>query len=95
MYGTVARFRLKPGMLEHVRRFFDEMEPPPGQVWRFVYQMDADPDEVYVAAAFESKAAYVANANRPEQHAKFMHFAEMLQGEPEWHNGEIVSAHVF
>ena len=95
MYGTVARFRLKPGMLEQVRRFFDEMEPPPGQVWRFVYQLDSDPDEYMVAVAFESKEAYIANADRPEQHAAFMRLAELLQGAPEWHDGEIVSAHIY
>jgi hypothetical protein len=52
--------------------------------------MDQDPNEVYLVAMFESKAAYVANANSPEQHQDFLQLMDYLESEPEWHDGEIV-----
>ena len=38
----------------------------PGCQATYVYRMDADPREGYVAVIFESKARYDANANSPE-----------------------------
>ena len=92
MYGTVARWRIKPGMLERLNAemaaFGDRRVP--GFVAEYVYQMDDDPDELYVAVVFESKEAYHANAGSPEQHAQYERLVTMFDGEPEWHDGEIV-----
>lgn len=41
---------------------------------------------------FEDKESYVANANSPEQDARYRRMAELFAGEPEWHDGEIVYA---
>lgn len=95
MYGTVARLRLKPGAEEEVRALFAGMTPPPGQLWRHLYRTDADPQVYYVAVAFESRDAYIANASRPEQRANFLRFSALLEGAPEWHDGEIVMSEVF
>ena len=43
----------------------------PGCQATYVYRMDADPREGYVAVIFESKARYDANANSPEQDARY------------------------
>ena len=40
--------------------------------------------------AFESREAYQANANNPQQHARYLKFHELMQGEPHWHDGEII-----
>jgi hypothetical protein len=56
----------------------------------YIYQMDKDPNEFYMAVIFESREAYVANANSPEQNQEFMQLMEFLESEPEWHDGEIV-----
>ncbi len=81
MYGTVARIRVKPGMEDR----FDQITRDigvgraPGQVAVMVYQLDRD-----------SREAYFANADSPEQHERFMRLMQVLEGEPEWNDGEIV-----
>lgn len=92
MYGTVARFRLKPGMEEKLKALGREWEKRPvaGAVMDVVYRMDADANEYYLTAVFESKTAYLANADSPEQNAEYLQFRELMDGEPEWHDGEII-----
>ena len=66
--------------------------PIPGMVANYAYRMDADPQEYYLAVIFESKEAYHTNAQSPEQHQRFEQMMQLLEGEPEWHDGEIVDA---
>jgi heme-degrading monooxygenase HmoA len=94
MYGTVARYRLNPGMegqlIELAREF--EAAQVPGFVASYAYRMDADPNDYYLAVVFESREAYVANADSPEQDARYCQSLPLLEREPEWHDGEIVYA---
>ena len=91
MYGTVARMRVKPGMEERLRQVGREAaQTIPSLVFEHVYRLDADPNEYFLVVAFASKEAYVANANSPEQHADYERMLTLLEGEPEWHDGEIV-----
>ena len=88
MYGTVSRLKAKPGMEEQLKSW--EMDPvPPGFVAAYAYQMDTDPEEFYIAVIFESREAYVANAESLEQNARFLEMMQLLDAEPEWHDGEI------
>jgi quinol monooxygenase YgiN len=94
MYGTVARMRAKPGVetqLADQMRAFEQAQVP-GSVVTYVYRMDADPNEYYLAVVFADKAAYVANANSPEQDARYRQLLALLVGPPEWHDGEIVAS---
>jgi heme-degrading monooxygenase HmoA len=94
MYGTVARYRLKPGMegqlIELAREF--EAAQVPGFVASYAYRMDADPNNYYLAVVFESREAYVVNADSPEQDARYRQMLSLLEHAPEWHDGEIVYA---
>lgn len=92
MYGTVARMKLKPGGIEALKRMSEGQEPAPGAVAFYAYQMDADPNEIYMVAIFESKQSYLANAQSPEQNAQYQKWAEWFEAEPEWHDGEIIYA---
>lgn len=92
MYGTVARMRAKPGALEQLKKWADDYESPRGFVSMYFYQMDADPDEFYVTVLFESKEAYLANANTPEQDKAYREMLQWLEAAPEWHDGEVVAA---
>ena len=38
---------------------------------------------------FSSREAYVANANSPEQHQRYLDLVALLDGEPEWHDGTV------
>ena len=92
MYGTIARVRIKPGMEEQLLVLGAGMERDPGEVASYVYRMDAEPGIFYMVAIFESKEAYVANADRPEADARYQQMHAYFDGEPEWHDGEIVFA---
>lgn len=89
MYGTVARIHVKPGMEE---QFLACLEKDPGEVAAYLYRLDADPNLFYLVAVFESKAAYEANARRPQTDARYWQVREYFDSEPEWHDGEIVFA---
>jgi len=96
MYGTVARFRLKPGMEGQLRQILEEQGrvfaagQVPGFVATYAYRMDADPNDYYLAVIFASKEAYWANARSPEQDARYRQLLPLFEREPEWHDGEIV-----
>lgn len=95
MYGTIARMRVKPGMEERLVQFSraEEAVGIPGYVASYAYRMDNEPNVYYLAVIFESKETYVANANSPEQDARYHEMLELLDGAPEWHDGEIVYAY--
>ena len=92
MYGTVARMKARAGtgeLLNELGRQLHEVRPA-GMVGTFIFQMDADPDEYIMAVAFESREAYRANADSPEQDARYQELRALLEADPEWHDGEIV-----
>lgn len=94
MYGTVARVRLKPEALSEIARLTQEEVPHvPGLVFEHIYQTDADPLECILAVGFESKDAYVANANSPEQHERYLLYRQLFAADPEWHDGQIIFSH--
>lgn len=92
MYGTIMRGRLKPGAEASMLELMDEFvaRHVPGSVAQYTYRMDADPSVYMSAVIFESKEAYFANANAPDQDAMYQRMAALFVGEPEWHDGEIV-----
>jgi heme-degrading monooxygenase HmoA len=61
----------------------------PGFVFQHVYRMDANPDEVFLVVAFESRDAYLANARSAERHKRYENYRAVLAADPEWHDGEI------
>ena len=92
MYGTVARMRLKAGSESRMQELMKEYETldVPGYVATTVYRMDNDANEFYMAVVFEDAASYRANAESPEQNARYEKMVELLEGAPEWHDGEVV-----
>ena len=92
MYGTVAHFRAKPGTEQQLQQINKEYETlkVPGFVKQYVYRMDSNPNEYIMTVVFQDKASYVANAESPDQHQRFMKFRALLESDPEWHDGEIV-----
>ena len=96
MYGTVARFRLKPGMEERLATYQREIERElegedlRGFMFEHVYRLDAGANEYILVVAFESKEAYTANADRPGQHQSYLRFRELLETDPAWQDGEVI-----
>jgi quinol monooxygenase YgiN len=95
VYGTIARWRLKASVTEE--QLNDVLaimrdDRPPSSVAIIVYRSATDPREIWVAGAFESREAYVANAATPEQNARFARIRALIDGEPEWHDGNVLFA---
>jgi antibiotic biosynthesis monooxygenase (ABM) superfamily enzyme len=95
MYGTIARMKLKAGKEEEFKalgRSEDELQIP-GHLGEFIYRMDNDSNEYFMAVIFDSKESYHANANSPEQNSRYEQMVALLESDPEWHDGEIVHSH--
>lgn len=95
MYGTIARLKLKAGKeAEFVTLGKQEDDIRiPGHLGEFIYRMDDDSNEYYMAVIFDSKESYHANANSPEQNSRYEQMVALLESDPEWHDGEIVHSH--
>lgn len=93
MYGTIAKLRIKAGMEEELdrlsRRHAEEID---GLVFEHVFRMDYDPQELMLVVAFENRESYRANAESPEQHQRYNELRALLEADPEWHDGEVVSS---
>jgi quinol monooxygenase YgiN len=92
MFGTVARYRLKPG---HEQQWISEMrafeeDAPEGWVYHTIFRSVKDPNEVWISVVFESEDAYRKNASSPDMDKQYRKLLEHLQGEPEWHDGHVI-----
>jgi quinol monooxygenase YgiN len=93
MYGTVAKFRIKPGKEQALRELTDaHVDSIDGIAFEHVYRMDDDPQVLYIVVGFESKEAYRTNAESPEMHQRYLQYRELLEADPEWHDGEIIDS---
>ncbi len=92
MYGTVARMRVKPGGAERLKAMSQQFaaRKVAGHVATYVYQMDDDPQTLFYAVVFDSKASYMANAESPAQGEWYQAMVAQLESPPEWHDGEII-----
>jgi len=63
---------------------------PAGLVFDYIFKMDSDPREFFLVAGFESRDAYRANAESPEQQKQYETLRALLETDPEWYDGEIV-----
>ena len=91
MYGTVAKVRVKAGreadLVSHLDKYRGGLAE--GFVASALYRAE-DGDGHWLAVVFQSKDAYQANADSPEQDARFREFRELLESDPEWHDGEVL-----
>jgi quinol monooxygenase YgiN len=94
MYGTIARFRIKPGVKDDFVKAMDSFGEAviPGWVADYYFQMDNDADEFYLVAIFKDRETYLANADSVEQHERYLLFRSFLVNDPEWHDGFVLSA---
>jgi quinol monooxygenase YgiN len=91
MYGTVAKLKVKKGMIDKLSALLEVQEREiPGAQEIYIYQMDENPDEFYMTVVFDNKELYFKNANSSEQDQQFKEMMKYLEEEPEWHDGEII-----
>ena len=91
MYGTVAKLRVKADreadLVTHLNQYRGGLAG--GFVASALYRAD-DGDGHWLAVVFESKQAYESNADSPEQDARYRELRELLDADPEWHDGEVL-----
>jgi quinol monooxygenase YgiN len=94
MYGTVARMRAKPGTAEQFVALAAEYEDldVPGFVASYVYRLDDNEDDYYMAVLFEDRESYRRNAEDPAQDERYQRMRALLEADPKWHDGEVVWA---
>ena len=91
MYGSIARMRVKPGMFANLEEaMMNGGHRSGGQVSLSVFQMDADTNEIWVVAISDSREAYRSYSKSPESHKRYLKMREYLDGDPEWHDGEVI-----
>ena len=89
MFGTIGRFRVKPGHEEQVRALAEEwartIRPTiPGlivELWGFPTEKSG---EMITVVLMQDEATYRALAARPEQDAWYRRLVEHLEAEPTW-----------
>jgi quinol monooxygenase YgiN len=91
-YGTVARYRIKPG---HEEKFLEQMKsfeesPPAGWIYTTLFRGANDPNEIWMSTVFESEEHYKKNAESPEMDREYRAMLENLQAEPDWHDGHVI-----
>jgi quinol monooxygenase YgiN len=91
-YGTVARYRVKPGhedkLVEQMKGF--ESNPPAGWIYTTLFRSTAESTDIWMSVVFESEDLYKKNADSPEMGKQYTAMLEHLQGEPEWHDGQVI-----
>ena len=94
MYGTIAHFRLKPGLKDEFIRAMDGFGDAVIEGWMadYYFQTERDSDEFYLVAIFQDKETYQSNADSADQHERYLVFRSFLTEDPEWHDGFILSA---
>jgi quinol monooxygenase YgiN len=94
MYGSVTRYRLKPGSEEAALTLSRELaaDPPPGYVFGYTYRLDSGGDEYITAAAWTDRETYQKNSNDERQQRWFARVSELLVGQPAWNDGEVIEA---
>jgi hypothetical protein len=93
MYGTIARLRIRKDAEDRLLALLDAMEERPvaGSIASYVYRLDNDPQDLMLAVLFTDRDAYVRNADDPAQDAEYRKLRELLERDPEWHDGEVHS----
>ncbi len=95
MYGTVARLNVKPGMEHALLEFgarISQTDQTPGMVADYIFRLDSGAGEYIMVAIFADKAAYVANAESPQQQKRYQEYRALLTADPDWNDGEVVFA---
>ena len=91
-FGTVARYRVKPGHEEHLMETMKgfEASPPPGWIYTTMFRSADNPNDIWMSVVFESEEAYRKNAGSPDMDKEYRSMLQHLDGEPEWHDGHVI-----
>lgn len=94
MFGTIAHATLKPGQRNRLDAFMEEwrrdIRPKvPGSFLELVGHKAAQPDQIVFVALAQDEPTYRRLAAMPEQHAFYLRFNDVFEGEPTWEDVEL------
>ena len=97
MFGTIATLRPKAGQDTAVTEALDSWwrersGKAEGTVCVHLYRGTAA-RELVMTVVFDTQEHYEANANDPEQDASYRNLVALLETEPQWADGEVLSSH--
>ena len=90
MYGTIFEIKVKSGHENDLLESMGERTPDGMLAW-FLMRPDEENVDLIGVAVFESKEAYISNANSPEQHEVCTKMMEHLVAEPTRTDGGYVA----
>ena len=93
MYGTCAKMRVKAENVEALQKVMaDQMsgDPVPGYQRSYVLS-ENDSEDFWLFVIFEDRASYDKNADDPAQNERYVEYRALMEDDPEWHDGEIVT----
>ena len=96
MYGTVALLKPKAGqeqaLAAMLEKWWTERQPKArGAIASTLHRNESNPAELIMTAVFESKESYDANAGDPAQDKWYQELRALLDGDPRWLDGEVLS----
>lgn len=96
MYGTVAFAKPKAGqeqaLVDMLDKWWNERAPTTrGAIASTIHRNESTPGEIIISVVFESKEAYVANAENPEQDKWYQELRALLDADPRWLDGEVLA----
>ena len=91
-FGTIARYRVKPGHDKELTADMEKFEDSPPEGWKYhtVFRSTENPNEVWLCVVFDSEQSYKKNADSPEMNSEYKRLLEHLESEPEWHDGHVI-----
>jgi hypothetical protein len=92
MFGTVFKMRPKDGKIDAINALMERQNRERGSVAGFqrAFRLHEPVGDVWVMVIFDSEDAYRKNASDPEQDKWYRQLRELLESDPEWHDGEII-----
>ena len=90
------RTKCKPGrrqaVVDHFAKWEREQKPQAKGFIRSILVAGNDhPDEIMGGVRWDNTANYFANASRPAQDAWYRELLKLVDGEPQWFDGTLVS----
>ena len=92
MFGSCFRIRPKAGKFEALMAVIERQRAERGSARGLVrsYVLRESNGDVWVMAVFESEEAYRKNAASPEQDKSYREMRELMEADPEWHDGSVI-----
>jgi hypothetical protein len=82
--------QVKPGAIEALMGRDNGDRQPEGAVALCIFQMDANPNQIFAVAIAESEEAYRTYSESQESQQRYGEMAKWLEGEPKWHDGRVL-----